>query len=61
MRSISAEHLRSMRDDVDVADVIRTLEIPVEYRARIGEVKLNTWDDGVQNLWFLVTKMADFR
>jgi hypothetical protein len=40
---------------------LKVLEIPVEYRDRIGEVKLNTWDDGVQNLWFLVTKMADFR
>ena len=34
MKQISAEHLRSMRDDVDVADVIRMLEIPVEHRGR---------------------------
>ena len=26
-----------------------------------GEVKLNTWEDGIWNLWFLVTKMKDFR
>jgi len=27
----------------------------------VGEVKLNTWEDGIWNLWFLVTKMKDFR
>ena len=41
---------------VDVA-----VEIPVPFHARIGEVKLNTWEDGIWNLWFLVTKMRDFR
>ena len=40
---------------------LNVLEIPVEYRARIGDVKLNTMEDGIRNLWFLVTKMADFR
>ena len=25
--------------------------------SRVGEVKLNTWEDGIWNLWFLVTKM----
>ena len=34
MKQISDGHLRSMRDDVDVVDVIRTLEIPLEYRGR---------------------------
>jgi glycosyltransferase involved in cell wall biosynthesis len=40
---------------------LKVLEIPVGYRARIGDVKLNTMEDGIRNLWFLVTKMADFR
>ena len=40
---------------------LNVLEIPVEYRARIGDVKLNTMEDGIRNLWFLLTKMADFR
>ena len=30
------------------------------FHARVGEVKLNTWEDGIWNLWFLVTKMRDF-
>jgi DNA primase len=34
MKQIPAEHLRSIRDDLDVADVIRTLEIPVGHRGR---------------------------
>jgi hypothetical protein len=33
----------------------------VPFHARVGEVKLNTWEDGIWNLWFLVTKMRDFR
>ncbi len=32
MKQIPAEHLCSIRNDVDVADVIRTLEIPVDGR-----------------------------
>jgi len=31
-------------------------EVPVEYRARKGEVKLNTWKDGTRNLFFIVLK-----
>jgi hypothetical protein len=40
---------------------LRAVEIPVPFHARVGEVKLNTWEDGIWNLWFLVTKMRDFR
>jgi hypothetical protein len=39
---------------------LRAIEIPVPFHARVGEVKLNTWEDGIRNLWFLVTKMRDF-
>lgn len=31
-------------------------EIPIEYRERKGEVKLNTWKDGFKNLIFLIKK-----
>ena len=26
------------------------------YSSRLGEIKLNPWRDGIQNLWFLVKK-----
>ena len=32
MKQISAQHLYSLRNDVDIADVIRALEIPVDRR-----------------------------
>ncbi len=31
-------------------------EVPIEYRERKGEVKLNTWEDGLKNLIFLFKK-----
>ncbi|ADD08331.1 glycosyltransferase family 2 protein [Candidatus Aciduliprofundum boonei] len=31
-------------------------EVPIEYRERKGEVKLNTWRDGLKNLKFLFKK-----
>lgn len=31
-------------------------EIPIRYSPRVGEVKLNTWQDGMQNLRFLFKK-----
>ncbi len=34
----------------------RAAEIPIEYRERKGEVKLNTWKDGLRNLVFLFKK-----
>ncbi len=35
---------------------IRFGEIPVMYSSRLGEIKLNPWRDGFQNLWFLMRK-----
>ncbi|MDH3364860.1 MAG: glycosyltransferase family 2 protein [Thermoplasmata archaeon] len=34
----------------------RAIEVPITYRARIGEVKLNSWKDGLGNLKFLFKK-----
>ena len=34
----------------------RCQEVPIEYRERKGEVKLNTWKDGFNNLKFLFKK-----
>ncbi len=34
----------------------RCEEVPIEYRERKGEVKLNTWKDGYRNLVFLIKK-----
>ncbi len=34
----------------------RCEEVPIEYRERKGEVKLNTWNDGLRNLKFLFKK-----
>ena len=35
---------------------IRFEEISICYSSRLGEVKLNPWRDGFNNLWFLVRK-----
>jgi glycosyltransferase involved in cell wall biosynthesis len=35
---------------------IRFGEISIQYSSRLGEMKLNPWRDGVQNLWFLFRK-----
>ncbi len=35
---------------------IRFGEISILYTSRLGEIKLNPWRDGFQNLWFLVKK-----
>ena len=34
----------------------RCEEVPIEYRERKGDVKLNTWRDGFRNLMFLIKK-----
>jgi glycosyltransferase involved in cell wall biosynthesis len=34
----------------------RAVEVPITYRLRIGEVKLNSWSDGIGNLKFLFRK-----
>lgn len=31
-------------------------ELPIYYRARVGDSKLSVWDDGLRNLWFLFQK-----
>ncbi|HTM52080.1 MAG TPA: glycosyltransferase family 2 protein [Bryobacteraceae bacterium] len=35
---------------------VRFGEISIMYSSRLGEIKLNPWRDGFQNLWFLVKK-----
>ena len=35
---------------------LKTKEVSVPYRPRIGEIKLNTWGDGMKNLTFLMKK-----
>jgi dolichol-phosphate hexosyltransferase len=35
---------------------VRFEEISILYSSRLGEIKLNPWRDGIQNLWFLVRK-----
>jgi len=34
----------------------RAKEVPIKYRPRMGDVKLNTWGDGLKNLRFLFRK-----
>jgi glycosyltransferase involved in cell wall biosynthesis len=36
--------------------IIKAIEIPVEYRIRIGDIKLDTWGDGIGNWKFLWRK-----
>lgn len=45
---IKIEALKSSR--------IRFEEISIQYSSRLGEIKLNPWRDGFNNLWFLVRK-----
>ena len=35
---------------------VRFQEISIQYSSRLGEIKLNPWRDGFNNLWFLVRK-----
>jgi glycosyltransferase involved in cell wall biosynthesis len=35
---------------------VRFQEIPIQYSSRLGEIKLNPWRDGFQNLFFLLRK-----
>jgi dolichol-phosphate hexosyltransferase len=39
-----------------LADGVRAREIPIEYRSRVGDVKLASWQDGARNLAFLFRK-----
>ncbi|MBE0519326.1 MAG: glycosyltransferase family 2 protein [Thermoplasmata archaeon] len=34
----------------------RSVEVPITYRVRVGEVKLNSWRDGLSNLKYLFSK-----
>lgn len=38
------------------AEGIAAREVPIEYRMRVGEVKLSSWKDGWRNLVFLLKK-----
>ena len=38
------------------SSTVRFGEISIVYTSRLGEIKLNPWRDGLQNLWFLVKK-----
>jgi glycosyltransferase involved in cell wall biosynthesis len=46
--------LKAAKRDLPVAD------IPIEYRPRIGESKLNTWSDGWRHLRFMLIHSATF-
>jgi hypothetical protein len=39
-----------------LAKGVRFAELHIDYKERIGEVKLNMWRDGFDNLFFLVRK-----
>jgi dolichol-phosphate hexosyltransferase len=39
---------------------LRCREVPIRYRVRVGEVKLNSWSDGLENLTFLLRKRFGF-
>jgi glycosyltransferase involved in cell wall biosynthesis len=39
---------------------IRFAEIPVMYRSRLGEIKLNPWRDGIRNILYLFKKRFQF-
>ena len=34
----------------------RAVEVPIAYRARVGDVKLSSWNDGFGNLKYLFKK-----
>jgi glycosyltransferase involved in cell wall biosynthesis len=39
----------------------RGKEVPIEYRRRVGEVKLSSWKDGYKNIRFLFKKRRTFK
>jgi glycosyltransferase involved in cell wall biosynthesis len=41
---------------IEAAKKCKFRELPIKYSPRVGEVKLNTWRDGVGNLRFLFSK-----
>lgn len=41
---------------VEAFKKVKAVEVPITYRARLGDVKLNTWGDGIGNLKYLFKK-----
>jgi hypothetical protein len=39
---------------------LKCREVPIRYRVRVGEVKLDSWGDGLENLFFLLRKRLGF-
>lgn len=70
-RRSALEHLKLTDDGMPLSEEIKieafrrkeikAREVDVDYRPRIGEIKLNAWDDGKKNLLFLFKKRADFK
>ncbi|MCE5296949.1 MAG: glycosyltransferase family 2 protein [Euryarchaeota archaeon] len=40
---------------------VRSKEVPIAYRRRVGEVKLSSWKDGLSNIRFLFSKRKSYR
>jgi hypothetical protein len=40
---------------------VRSKEVPIAYRRRVGEVKLSSWKDGISNVRFLFSKRKIYR
>ena len=41
---------------IEAFEKVRAAEVPISYRVRVGEVKLQSWKDGIGNLRFLFKK-----
>ena len=41
---------------IEAFSKLKAIEVPITYRVRIGEVKLNSWKDGIGNLKYLFRK-----
>lgn len=52
----SLEMAMSEEIKIEAFRKVRAKEVPITYRVRIGEVKLNSWRDGLGNLKFLFRK-----
>jgi len=70
-RRSALEHLKLTDDGMPLSEEIKieafrreqvkAREVDIDYRPRIGEIKLNAWGDGKKNLLFLFGKRADFK
>lgn len=38
---------------------IRAKEVPIEYRERVGEVEISSWEDGLKNFFYLFKKKIE--